>query len=79
MLFLVYVNNLPNPSRILDLIMFPDDINLPVSLPSHECKYAEDFTLQHLSLLEICASEICEMFIHKHSEIMAYVINYPFL
>ena len=75
MLFLVYVNNQPNPSRVLDLIMFADDTNLPVSLPSRECKYAKDFTLQHLSLLEICASEICEMFIYKHSETMAYVIN----
>ena len=55
--------------------MFADDTNLPVSLPSHECKYARDFTLQHLLLLEICASEICEMFVYKHSETMAYVIK----
>ena len=74
-MFLVYVNNLPNPSHLLDLIMFADDTNLPVSLPSHECKYARDFTLQHLLLLEVCASEICEMFVYKHSETMAYVIN----
>ena len=39
--------------------------------------YAEDFTLKHLLLFEICAHEVCEKFIYKHSEIIEYVENYP--
>ena len=31
-------------------------------------EYLEDFVLKHLSLFEICASEICEKFVYKHSE-----------
>ena len=38
-------------------------------------KYAEDFTLKHLLLFEICAREICEKFVYKHSETMKYVKN----
>ena len=34
----------------------------------HMKKYVEDFTLKHLSLFEICAREICEKFVYKHSE-----------
>ena len=34
----------------------------------HEHKYAEDFTLQHLLHFEICACEICQMLVYKHSE-----------
>ena len=30
--------------------------------------YVEDFTLKQLLLFEICASEICEKFVYKHSE-----------
>ena len=31
-------------------------------------KYVEDFTLKHVLLFEICAREICEKFVYKHSE-----------
>ena len=32
--------------------------------------YVEDFTLEHLLFLEICACEVCEKFVYKHSEII---------
>ena len=35
-------------------------------------KYIEDFTLKHLLLFEICAREICENFVYKHSETIEY-------
>ena len=38
-------------------------------------KYVEDFTLKHLLLFEICAREICEKFVYKHSETIEYVKN----
>ena len=37
--------------------------------------YAEDFTLKHFLLFEICAREICEKFVYKHSETTEYVKN----
>ena len=38
-------------------------------------KYVEDFTFEHLLLFEICAREICEKFVYKHSEIIEYAKN----
>ena len=38
-------------------------------------QYVGDFTLKHLLLLEICACEICEKFVYKHSETTKYVEN----
>ena len=38
-------------------------------------KYAEDFTLKHLLIFEICARELCEKFIYKHSETIEYIKN----
>ena len=38
-------------------------------------QYVEDFTSKHLLLFEICACEICEKFVYKHSEITEYVKN----
>ena len=35
--------------------------------------YVEDFTLK--KLFEICAHEICEKFVYKHSETIEYVKN----
>ena len=35
----------------------------------------EDFSLKHLLLFEICACEICEKFVYKHSETIEYVKN----
>ena len=35
--------------------------------------YAEDFTLKHLLLFEMCAREICEKFVYKHTETIKYV------
>ena len=40
-------------------------------------KYVEDFTLQNLLLFEICAREICEKIIYKHSETIEYIKNWP--
>ena len=37
----------------------------------------EDFILKHLLLFEICAHEICEKFVYKHSETIGNVKNYP--
>ena len=37
--------------------------------------YVEDFTLKHLLLFEICAREICEKFVYKHSETIEYIKN----
>ena len=38
-------------------------------------KYVEDFTLKHFLLFEICAREICEKFVYKHSETIEHVKN----
>ena len=38
-------------------------------------QYGEDFTLKDLLLFEICAGEIREMFVYKHSEKIEYVKN----
>ena len=38
-------------------------------------KYVEDFTLKHLLFFEICAREVCEKFVYKHSEIIENVKN----
>ena len=35
----------------------------------------EDFTLKQLLLFEMCAHEMCEKFVYKHSEIIEYVKN----
>ena len=35
----------------------------------------EDLTLKHLLLFEICAREISEKLIYKHSEVIEYVKN----
>ena len=35
-------------------------------------KYVEDFTWKHLLLLEICAREIWETFVYKHSDAIEY-------
>ena len=37
--------------------------------------YVENFTLKHLLLFEICAREICEKFVYKHSETIEYAKN----
>ena len=37
--------------------------------------YVEDFSLKHLLISEICAREICEKFVYKHSETIEYVKN----
>ena len=38
-------------------------------------QYTEDFTFKHLLLFEICAHEICEKFVYKHSETIECVKN----
>ena len=38
-------------------------------------KYVEDFTLKHLLRFEICAREICEKYVYKHSETIERVKN----
>ena len=40
-------------------------------------KNGVDFTSKHVSLFEICARDICEMFVCKHSERIEYVKNEP--
>ena len=35
----------------------------------------KDFTLKYFLLFEICAREICEEFVYKHSETIEYVKN----
>ena len=40
-------------------------------------KYIEDFILKHLFLFKICAREICEKFVYKHSETIEYFKNEP--
>ena len=39
--------------------------------------YVEDFTLKHLLLSEVCAHDMYEKFVYKHSETIEYVKNYP--
>ena len=36
-------------------------------------RYIEEFTLKLFLLFEICAREICENFVYKHSETIGYV------
>ena len=49
--------------------------NLPISSSSYENNNVKDFTFKHLLLFEICAREICEKFVYKHSETIKYVKN----
>ena len=35
----------------------------------------EDFTVKHLLLFEICAREVGEKFVYKHSETIEYIKN----
>ena len=35
----------------------------------------ENITLKHILLFEICAREICEKIVYKHSETIEYVKN----
>ena len=37
--------------------------------------YVEEFTLKHVLRFEICAHEICEKFVYKHSETIEYIKN----
>ena len=48
--------------------------NLSISLYFMK-KYAEDFTLKHHLLFEICAYEIYEKLVYKHSDTIEYVKN----
>ena len=36
-------------------------------------QYVEDFTLKPLLLFEICAGEMCEKFVYKHSGTIEHV------
>ena len=38
----------------------------------------KNLTLKYLLLFELCAREICEKFVYKHSEIMEYVKKYEY-
>ena len=38
-------------------------------------KYVGGFILKYLLLFEICAPEMCEKFVYKHSETIEYVKN----
>ena len=38
-------------------------------------KKKKDFTLKYLLLFEICAFEICEKFVYKHSQAIEYDKN----
>ena len=35
----------------------------------------EDIALKHILLFEICAHEMCEKFVYRHSETIEYVKN----
>ena len=49
--------------------------NLPMSLPSYESNTMKISHLKQILLFEICAGEICEKFVYKHSETIEYVKN----
>ena len=49
--------------------------NSAIYSSSYEEKYHADCALQHLSLFEIFALEICEMFVYKNTEKIEYVKN----
>ena len=36
-------------------------------------QHLQDFTLKHFLLFEMCAPEICEKYVYKHSETMGFV------
>ena len=59
--------------KVLNILPFVP--MLPISLTSYEKIYAEDFTVKHLLLFEICALKICERFVYKHSETIEDVTN----
>ena len=40
--------------------------------------YVEDFTLKQVSHFELCARELCERFVYKHSETMILKIRLLF-
>ena len=37
----------------------------------------QDLRLKHILRFEICAREICEKFVYKHSEAIEYVKKFP--
>ena len=43
--------------------------------PHLKKKHIGDFTFEHLLLFEICAREIFEKFVYKHSETIEYAKN----
>ena len=49
--------------------------NLPISSSSYENNNVEDFILKNLLRFEICAREICEKSVYKHSETIEHVKN----
>ena len=49
--------------------------NLPIPSSSYKNNKLNISHLKYLLLFEICAREICEKFIYKHSEIIEYAKN----
>ena len=65
---------LPHEAGLLNgtLMQMWKSANIIVSMWKY---YVEDFTLKHVLLFEICAREIFEKFVYKHSETIEYVKN----
>ena len=53
--------------------------NLAIHSSSNKIQYHTDCALLHRSLFEISALQICEMFVHKHTETTEYVKKYNFV
>ena len=51
--------------------------NLAIHSSLYKKQYHTGCTLQHLSIFEICAHQICEMFVYKHTETIEYVKKQP--
>ena len=61
---------------IIQLYSYPDtDLKICLYHCPHMKLYAEDYTLKQFLLFEICTLEICDKFVHKHSETIEDVEN----
>ena len=74
-----YVKNVEEAFMMLQRISFKGTL-MQICKSANIClfiwkKYVEDFTFKHLLLSEICAREICEKFVYKHSETIEYLKN----
>ena len=67
------------PRSLYFTLLTNADLKICQYLPLHmKIMYVEDFTLKQLLLFEICARDICEKFVNKHSRTIEKVENWAY-